>query len=521
MNKDLNAVELEVFRQLFAAAAEEMGVRLMRAAYSPNIKERLDFSCALFDRRGDMIAQAAHIPVHLGSSPASVKAVIEAFASETMKPGERFVLNDPFAGGTHLPDVTVVAPVFFEQDTSPRFFVANRAHHADVGGAEPGSMALATHIDDEGVRLPATRWTDDAVRAFANQTRTPHERLGDLRAQAAATDAGIQRLHAMAERYGVAKLETAAAALLEHARRTTREALRAITPGTYRFVDMLDGDGFGHDDLAIRCTLRVELTGDAVFDFSETDPQCEGPLNAVRAITESAVLYALRCFAPHDLPDNSGILHAVDIRTKPGTLVDAEPPAAVAGGNVETSQRITDVLFGVLAQAMPDRMPAASCGTMNNVLIGSQPGDPEPFAYYETLAGGAGAGPDADGGDAIHTHMTNTRNTPVEAFEHAYPMRITRYAIRDGSGGDGLHCGGHGVIRRYTFDRPARVTLLLERRQHAPYGLHGGEPGATGGQRLISRDGVTRDLPAKGTFDVEPGDQLEVLTPGGGGYGVA
>ena len=546
-----NPVELEIFKQLFASAAEEMGVRLMRSAYSPNIKERRDFSCALFDHRSDMFAQAAHIPVHLGSAPASVKAVLQAFSPGEMRPGDRFIVNDPYAGGTHLPDVTVVAPCFCAGAAggeAPRFFVANRAHHADVGGASPGSMPLTDTIEDEGFRLPPSRVTPDLTERFCAASRTPDERRGDVRAQLAGVDLGVERLRGLVDQHGGATVAAAAEAVQAYAARFVGDLIRGLPDGTYHAQDVLDDDGLGHADLAIRCTLTVD--GDrATVDLRQSDDQAAGPLNAVRSICLSAALYCFRGLAGGEVPGNSGVLRPVTVLTRPGSLVDARYPAPVAGGNVETSQRITDVILRALAQAAPDRVPAASCGSMNNVLIGSArsaecegnsagrqsaegTGDsaPDPahcslfpphfrFAYYETIAGGAGGGPLGPGGDAIHTHMTNTLNTPVEALEHAYPFRIEAYRVRAGSGGDGRHRGGDGVTRVYRFDRPARVTLLTERRVHPPYGLADGEPGAVGVNRLIPADGPPRDLPGKCEIDVQPGDQLELHTPGGGGWG--
>ena len=515
-----NAVELEVFRQLLAAVAEEMGQRLMRCAYSPNIKERRDYSCAVFDRRGDMIAQAAHIPVHLGSAPASVKAILASFPAESMRPGERFIVNDPYAGGTHLPDVTVLAPCFCADEPLPRFFVANRAHHADVGGVTPGSMPISTSIDQEGVRLPPQRLTQAVMQAFSQQTRTPAERLGDLQAQLASLDAGLQRLTSLADDHGADRVEAAGEALQQYAQRFVTSLVAGFVATDCRFEDVLDDDGHGRLDPTIRGRLLVEGQR-MTFDFRETDDQVLGPINAVRSIVESAVLYALRCLAPAELPSNSGLLRPVTILTRPGSLLDARYPAAVAAGNVETSQRVVDVVFGLLAQVLPDRIPAASCGSMNNLLIGSVDGDPQPFAYYETIAGGAGAGPHQPGGHAIHTHMTNTLNTPVEALEHAYPFRVTAYRRRRGSGGRGLHRGGDGVVRQYTFDRPAVVTLLTERRRHPPPGRAGGEPGVTGLNQLIDPRGQAHTLPAKCTLTVNPGDVLRLSTPGGGGWGPA
>lgn len=526
---EIDALELEAFRQLFAAAAEEMGETLMRCASSPNITERLDHSCAVFDASGAMVAQAAHIPVHLGSSPASVRAVIDAFGLEAMRPGDRFVLNDPFSGGTHLPDVTVVCPVFFEGIDLPAMFVAARAHHADVGGEEPGSMGLSTSIEQEGVRLRPARWTEETVARFAAGSRTPDERRSDLFAQAAAVDAGAKRLIELARSHGVVRLVGAATALLRHARRLTEATLSGLPHGRFDYEDFLDGDGLPPDaegrlDVAIRCTLTVNSDDPPTFDFTRSDDQVSGPMNATRSIVESAVLYALRLACGAELPSNSGILDAVRVLTRPGSVVDARSPAAVAGGNVETSQRLVDVVLGVLDEALPGRLPADSCGSMNNVVIGSPDriegsGPASPFAYYETLAGGAGAGPDASGGDAVHTHMTNTRNTPIEALEARFPLRISRYGLREGAGGGGRHAGGAGVVRHYRFLRPVRITLLLERRRHAPRPRNHGEPGRPGAQRLRRANGTTIDLPAKCVINADPDDTLELETPGGAGWG--
>ena len=520
MSDTLTAVELEVYRHLLGSIAEEMGQRLMRSAYSPNIKERRDFSCALFDERGDMTAQAAHIPVHLGSAPASVQAVIEAFQGR-MKPGEQYVVNDPFAGGTHLPDITLVTPVFMNNPNDPTFYVANRAHHADVGGITPGSLPLSRTIDDEGIRIRPSLLTDDLIDEVSAASRTPDERRGDMRAQLAANAIGVERLTALCDRHTPRRIVDAGRALQDYTARFIASLIEQMPDGEHRFEDVLDDDGHGHADIPIRCTMMVAADR-ATFDFTESADQLPGPINAVRAITLSAVMYCLRCIAPSDLPSNSGVLQPVEIVTRPGSVVDAVEPAAVAAGNVETSQRVTDVVFGVLAQALPDRVPAASYGTMNNLTIGNPPDDgtsTKPFAYYETIAGGAGAGPNASGGSALQCHMTNTLNTPVEALERAYPFAIERYAIRDGSGGAGEHRGGDGVVRRYRFNRPAIVTLITERRMRQPYGLAGGEPGNAGVNHLTRADGTVEHLPGKCSIRVEPGDHLEVQTPGGGGWG--
>ncbi len=511
----MNAIELEIFRHLFASIAEEMGVALMRSAFSPNIKERRDFSCAVFDAAGEMVAQAAHIPVHLGSTPLSVRAAVDAI---DMKPGDHVVLNDPYAGGTHLPDITVVSPVFDEAG-DVRFYVANRAHHSDVGGITAGSLPLSRSIEEEGVRIAPTRYTPELEAHIARESRTPEERKGDLRAQVAANRRGRMRLEDQMQRRGESLLD-AASALQDYSERFMRRIISEFPDGEWSFSDCLDDDGHGNGPLTIRCRLAIEGST-ARVDFTGTDAQTEGPVNVPRAVTLSAVLYVFRCLAPAELPSNGGYMRCVEVVSEPGSLVDAEYPAPVAVGNVETSQRITDTVIGAFAQALPERMPAASCGSMNNVMIGGEDrrtGRAEPFAYYETIAGGSGAGRDFDGADAVHTHMTNTLNTPVEALEHAYPFRVAKYAVRRGSGGAGRRRGGHGVVRAYEFDSPVTVTLMTERRDHAPWGLEGGED-AEPGQNTLVRDGQRTRLANKCTVEVEPGDRIIIETPGGGGYG--
>ncbi|MCA9541772.1 MAG: hydantoinase B/oxoprolinase family protein, partial [Myxococcales bacterium] len=487
------ALALEVHRQRLAAIAEEMGATLMRAAFSANIKERRDFSCAVFDAEGRMLVHAAHIPVHLGSTPLSVEAAI---ATVPMRPGVQVVLNDPFAGGTHLPDVTLVTPVFLPGEARPRFYVANRAHHADVGGIAPGSLpsprdaeghVRALTIDDEGLRLPPTV-LDDALRArFAAASRLPAERAGDLRAQEAANRLGVERLVALVGAGGRDEVARLDAALLDYAERRMRAALAALPDGIFTFEDALDDDGVG--DAAIRLPVMVRIEGDqAEVDFSAAPDAVAGPMNAVRAIVVSAVFYCFRCLAGASIPANAGLMRPISIRTRAGSVVDARPPAAVSAGNVETSQRLVDVIFGALAQAAPDRVPAASAGTMNNVLFGGLDprfDPPRPFVHYETLAGGAGGGPAGAGASAVQLHMTNTLNTPVEALERDFPVRIETYAIREAPPvTPGVHAGGAGVIRRYRFLAPAEVSLITERRRLAPFGLNGAPAGARGVDRL-------------------------------------
>ena len=512
----MDAITLELERHRFASIAEEMGVVLMRSAFSPNIKERRDYSCAIFDGAGEMVAQAAHIPVHLGSAPMSVAAALETLP---MKPGQHIILNDPYAGGTHLPDITLVSPVF-DAAGELAFVVANRAHHADVGGRWPGSMGLSEHIDEEGIRLGPQVFDEDVMEAITSASRTPEERRGDLQAQLAANLRGVTRLEAELERRGGAVLD-ACRALQAHSERFMREVLREVGDGRWSYEDALDDDGLGSGAIRIHCDLRIE-DGRATVDLRGSAPAVRGPLNVPRAVAVSAALYCFRCLAPPELPSNGGYMRCVEVLTESGTVVDASHPSAVALGNVETSQRIVDVIFGALARALPGRIPAASCGSMNNLTIGGD--DPRqggrPFAYYETIAGGAGAGPGWEGQSAVHTHMTNTLNTPVEALEHAYPIRMVRYARRQGSGGAGRYRGGEGVVREMIFEAAATVSVMAERRRFAPYGLEGGAPGACGATRLVrARTGREDVLEGKVSVEVEAGDRLIIETPGGGGYG--
>lgn len=516
----LDPVTLEVFRNLFYSVAEEMGSTLCRTAFSPNIKERRDYSCAVFDGDGGMVAQGEHMPVHLGSMPLSVEAAIRRVE---MRAGDVVALNDPFAGGTHLPDITLVEPVFLED--APAFYVANRAHHSDVGGMTPGSMPLSRSVFQEGIRIPPVRLVRggevqrDVLRLVLANVRTPVEREGDLTAQIAANRTGARRLLALVERYGRGAVTAYMGHLQDYAERMTREAIRSIPDGAYRFTDRMDDDGQGNGPLPIAVTLTVDGDG-ARVDFTGTHPQVAGSVNAIRAITLSAVMYCFRVIVPFAVPSNAGTLRPLEVVMPEGTLVNARPPAAVAGGNVETSQRIVDVVLGALARAIPDRIPAASSGTMNNLTIGgTDPRTGEEYAYYETIGGGMGARPTADGLDAVHTHMTNSLNTPVEALEHAYPFRVRRYAVRRGSGGRGRFRGGDGIEREVELLGPARVTILSDRRVHPPYGLAGGAPGAVGRNSLGAPDGSERELPGKASVEVEAGSVIRIHTPGGGGYG--
>ena len=554
----MDAATLTIFNHLFASVAEEMGVTLGRAAYSPNIKERLDYSCAVFlaGEPPRLLAQAAHIPVHLGAMPASVRAAVAHCAP--FRPGDVVILNDPYLGGNHLPDITLVSPVFisgqwavgsgqtahYPLPTAHYFFVASRAHHADVGGMSPGSMPISTELYQEGIIIPPIKLIDGGTRNEAvwqlilRNVRTPWERDGDLAAQLAAHATGAARLVEIVGRYGLDETLRQGDALIAYADSLTRAAIRLIPNGRYAFTDYLDDDGQRADPMPICATVMVE-DDELIVDFAGTAAAVSGNLNAVPAIVESAVAYCLRCVAlsllDADLPMNDGAFAPLTVRIPPGSLLDPSPPHAVALGNVETSQRVVDAVFGALAGALPHLIPAASQGTMNNLTFGGpvgRVGNPPPpnsqspggqvinppYAYYETIGGGAGAGPAGDGASGIHVHMSNTRNTPIEALEAAYPLRVEEYSLRQGSGGRGRQIGGDGLIRAIRFLAPATVTVTSERRRRRPYGLAGGEAGALGRNVLIRRGEATA-LPGKATLTTEPGDVIRIETPGGGGWG--
>ena len=520
--KTVNAdpIKLELYKNMLTSVAEEMGVTLQRTAFSPNIKERLDFSCAVFDGTGQMVAQAAHIPVHLGSMPLSVLAAIE---HTDMAPGDMIALNDPYRGGTHLPDITLVAPVFSEEaDEGPVFFVANRAHHADVGGMSPGSMPIATSVIQEGIRIPPVKLIRggeldaDLWDLILANVRTPEERRGDMEAQLAANRIGERRLREIIGKYGTAEITDYMQELCAYASRMVRARLREIPDGRYVYSDVLDNDGITDAPIEIRVAVEIE-DDTAVVDFTGTAQQVRGSVNAIYAITLSAVFYAFRCIVGEGVPANAGCLEPIRVIAPEGSVVNAKFPAAVAGGNVETSQRIVDVLLGALAHACPDKIPAASSGTMNNLTIGGYDASRgRDFTYYETIAGGMGARPNRNGIDAIHTHMTNTMNTPIEAIETNYPMQVTTYAIRRGTGGAGRFRGGDGVVRALRLLTDAEVTILSERRSRGPYGLQGGASGEPGRNVLIS-EGVECPLASKVSISTREGDVIRIETPGGGG----
>jgi N-methylhydantoinase B len=522
-------VELEIFKSLFHSIAEEMGAALRRTAFSPNIKERRDYSCAVFDGQGEVVAMGDHMPVHLGSMPMSVRAAIDKL---TLEPGDVAILNDPFCGGTHLPDITLVAPVFPEgrKAKQPAFYVASRAHHADVGGMYAGSMGSCREIYQEGVRIPPIklvaggRVQQDVLRLLLNNVRTPEERQGDLNAQIAACHTGASRLREVMERYGLPRVQRVMQELQTYSEALMRAFLRQVPPGEYAAEDFLDDDGAGSGPVRIAVTLRVGRAPAGrplvTVDFTGSSPQVGGSVNAVDAIAWSACFYVFRCLLQEDVPATAGLMRPVRMIAPSGTVVNARPPAAVAGGNVECSQRIVDTLLRALAQALPKRVPAGSSGTMNNLTIGGiDERTNEPFAYYETIAGGMGARPDRDGVSGVHTHMTNSLNTPAEALEYAYPLRVTRYSLRPASGGSGKFRGGDGIVREIELLSDAEVTLLADRRSRGPYGLNGASDGAAGKSEAIHLDGSRATLPGKTSLRLKKGERIRVESPGGGGWG--
>jgi N-methylhydantoinase B len=528
MPRRFDPIRLEIFKNLFHSVAEEMGGALRRSAFSPNIKERRDYSCAVFDAAGDVLAMGDHMPVHLGSMPASVAAAVAALE---LGPGDAALLNDPYAGGTHLPDLTLVMPVYISggkgRQPRPAFYVANRAHHADVGGGQAGSMGLARDVFQEGFRIPPIKLLEcgrinpAVIALLCSNVRTPREREGDLTAQIAACRIGDRRLREMIAKYGRREVHRYSLALLDYSERMMRAVLREIPDGVYRAADYLDDDGVGTQPLRIAVTVRKR--GDqAQVDFSGSAPECSGSVNAVRAIAESAVFYVFRCLLDEQVPATSALMRPIRVIAPEGSIVNARPPCAVAGGNVETSQRIVDTILRALARAIPERIPAASQGTMNNVTFGGADTRPGrggvPFAYYETIAGGMGARPRLDGVSGVHTHMTNSLNTPIEVLEHSYPIRVRHYGLRRGSGGGGRHRGGDGIIREIELLTETQIGLLCDRRKIGPYGLAGGLPGAKGKNVLITGSRA-KTLPSKCSFYATAGAILRIETPGGGGWG--
>jgi len=509
----MNAVELSLFSHRLAAICEEMGAILKRSAISPNIRDREDFSCALFTLQGELIAQAAHIPVHLGSMAFAMADVVDLFSWQK---NDVVIFNDPFLGGTHLPDITVVMPVFIGDRQVG--FAASRAHHADIGGSSPGSMGVENRLEDEGIIIAPRHWfaagveNRQLVQLFYDHVRAPEERMGDLAAQRAACQLATERL----AEFDAAALESSFRSLINVSEAYGRKAVASIPDGKYYFEDRLEDDGCGNQDLVLCAELTV-MDDHVSVDFSGTAKQTEGPVNCPLAVTAASVFYVFRCLMPEHTPQTAAIFHPISITAPEGSILNAGAGAAVAAGNVETSQRIVDVVLGALAKAIPASIPAAAQGTMNNIVFGGC-SNGEEWVYYETLAGGMGAHASADGLSAVQCHMTNTKNSSIEVLEMHYPMRITSYRIRAASGGRGGFIGGDGMVREWQLTSPCHLSLLTERRTTSPYGLQGGEAGLSGRNRLC-RNGVWSELPAKGSVELLAGDRIRIETPGGGGFG--
>ncbi len=510
----MNAIELNIFASRLDAVCDEMGAVLQRAAFSPNIRDRLDYSCAVFDARGELSAQAAHIPVHLGSMAYAMHDIVAGF---DWQDGDMVIVNDPYLGGTHLPDVTLIAPVFYNGNLLA--FVANRAHHADIGAETPGSMPLSSSLMEEGLIIPPTRLieagslNEAVMQRITAAIRSGDAGRGDFAAQISANRSGLQRLGELINVMGAAAFAEGLGNLNDYAERLAQSTFNAIPDGTYEFSDVLDDDGLGTMDLTIKVTLQIEQHRVRI-DFTGTSPQVKGNVNCPLSVAAAAVYYVFRCLMPSHTPACAGSFRSISITAPAGCLLNARYPAAVAAGNVETSTRVVDVVMGALARALPEQIPAASHGSMNNLAMGDAVGQ-ESWDYYETIGGGMGAGPITDGISGVQTHMTNTLNTPIEVLESTYPLRVTQYAVRNHSGGRGRRSGGDGLVRSFTFLQPATVTLLTERRRHSPWGLQGGEEGLPGCNFLNGKP-----LAGKASLNVQSGDTLRIETPGGGGWGL-
>ena len=512
----MDNIELSLFSSRISAVCNEMGAVLQRAAFSPNIKDRLDYSCAIFDAAGELCAQAAHIPVHLGSMAYAMKSIVDA---QSWSDGDMLILNDPFLGGTHLPDVTLISPVFFKEQLVG--FIVNRAHHADIGASSPGSMPISQSLDEEGLLIPPSllmirgkrnkKLMDQLLAGISNVTQSE----GDFSAQISANQLGLQRLLDLIEQMGNATYLNALDELNKYAERLANSALSAIPDGEYHFSDMMDDDGMGTHDIII-CAKILVASNQINVDFAGTANQVKGNINCPLSVAAAGVYYVFRCLMPDDTPACAGSFRNIKVTAPDGSLLNANRPAAVAAGNVETSTRVVDVVMGALAKAIPDKMAAASQGSMNNIAMGARLGQgssTHSWNYYETMGGGMGASCQGDGLSAVQTHMTNTLNTPIESLEIHYPLRVTRYEIRDNSGGAGEYRGGDGLVREFEFLDEAQVTLLTERRDHSAWGLSGGGSGLSGenyfnGQRLE----------AKVNLKVKAGDVVSINTPGGGGF---
>ena len=510
---NVDPVELSIFSSRMEAVCDEMGAVLRNAAFSPNIRDRLDFSCAIFDQQGELCAQAAHIPVHLGSMAFAMRGIVKQI---TWRPGDMVILNDPYLGGTHLPDVTLIAPLFIHSELAA--FAANRAHHADIGAESPGSMPISTNLAEEGQVIKPTHLirqgvlNQDLLNSITGNTHNAEESLGDFAAQISANRTGLARLEELIETQQLAGFRTGLCALNDYGERLALDALRAIPDGEYYFKDWMDDDGQGNKDIVIQACLNVS-DGQVAVDFSGSADQVPGNINCPLSVAAAAVYYVFRCLMPDYTPACAGVFRPISLHAPEGCLLNARFPAAVAAGNVETSTRLVDVVTGALAKALPQKIPAASHGSMNNLAMGGTTMDGH-WDYYETIGGGMGAWAKGPGLSGLQTHMTNTLNTPIEVLESRFPLRITRYEIRRGSGGAGAQTGGNGLIRGFEFLSPTTIALLSERRTHAPWGMAGGKPALPGHNYLENRE-----LPGKISLQVEAGEQLTIETAGGGGYG--
>lgn len=519
-------VSFEVFRNAFISVAEEMGAALVRTAYSPNIKERRDCSAAVFDVQGEMVSQAEHIPVHLGAMPESVKAAITVYPIAQWEKGDVVILNDPYEGGTHLPDITLISPVLYREEVAG--FVANRAHHADVGGSVPGSMpGEATEIYQEGLRIPPTKLVEGGKvnqglwQMILANVRTPTERQGDLRAQLASISTGVTRFESILRKYSRPTIFTFLSDLHDYSNNRMLQQLQQMPKGKYTFTDYMDNDGVTSEPVSLTVQVTIKQN-QIIFDFTGSNHQTQGNINAPFAVTLSCSYYVLRCVTDPTIPVNAGCYAPLKVIAPLGSVLNPRPPAAVSAGNVETSQRIVDVLLGALKEALPNRIPAASQGTMNNLIIGGTiPGTNHAFTFYETIAGGLGARPKSNGIDGIHSHMTNTANTPIEALESAYPLRVRCYKLIPKSRGEGQYRGGAGIQRDIEIlSEQAVVSIQSDRRHFSPWGLRGGQPARPGRNRhWVGNE--WKELPGKITFTARKGDIISIQTPGGGGYGVS
>ena len=517
---EIDPAQLAIFRALVEAFLDEMGEALREGAFSQNIKERRDYSCAMFDSQGGLVSGAAHIPVHLGSMDTACRAAMQSIR---FKPGDVAILNDPYSGGTHLPDITLIFPAFMNDESSPDFYLGVRAHHADVGGIAPGSLPLSSRLDEEGVVIPPMlvvtegEVIDEVVERLAKASRQPDERRGDLLAQISSGMVGLKRLGELAQNRGLARIMLDSNGLIEHSERVLISFLDGQKAGTGSGTAIMD-DIPDEPGAVIHCDVTLAHNPTRlIFDFTKSSDQHPGCLNAVPSIVNSAVLYALRLFLPLDTPSTSGLLNPVSIILRDGSVLNPEKGAAVAGGNVETSQAITEAILIALG-GLGWVVPGSSQGTMNNILLGSPDGSDFSFSFYETIGGGAGGSSDRQGASGIQTHMTNTRNTPIETIERTMPVRIRSYGFRPGSGGFGKMPGGDGIIREFEILAPTRLTILSHHRMKGPDGIAGGESGAPG-RNILIRNGSETELPARTMIDLMEGDILRIETPGGGGFG--